>query len=343
METVWFILWGVLWGVYFLLDGYDLGAGALMPFIARSEEDRKKIYNSIGPFWDGNEVWLITAGGVTFAAFPGTYATMFSSLYTALMLVLFALILRGAGLAMREEMIRPSSRRIWDVCFYIGSFTAALLFGVFFANIFKGVPIDGEGVFRGTFFTLLNPYGLLGGLLFLVFFFTHGSIWLALKTKGDLHHRAARLAGRFWIVLLALSVFFLLFSATSTNLYGNYLSNPILFIIPLVTVTALALTGVFIKQGAWIKSWGTSALYIFSVTMFGVIGMYPSLMPSSIDPAFSRTIHNTASSPLTLKIMFGVVVVFTPIVIIYQAWIHKLFGGKVGGEQSAYHEGLEGL
>ncbi|TKJ42162.1 cytochrome d ubiquinol oxidase subunit II [candidate division LCP-89 bacterium B3_LCP] len=339
METVWFILWGVLWGVYFLLDGYDLGAGALMPVMAKSEEDRKKIYNSIGPFWDGNEVWLITAGGVTFAAFPGTYATMFSALYSALMLVLFALILRGAGLAMREETANPRARRFWDVLFYVGSFLAALLFGVFFANIFKGVPIDGEGVFHGNLFTLLNPYGLMGGLLFLVFFFTHGSIWLALKTDGDLQERATRSALRFWRVLLVISVLFLVFSGILTSLYDNYLANPVLFIIPVITVVSLVLTGIFVMKRDWYKSWWTSSIYILSATLFGVIGIYPSLMPSSIDPAFSRTIHNTASSPLTLKIMLGVVVVFVPIVIAYQAWIHKLFGGKVKGDRSAYHEG----
>ncbi len=339
METVWFIIWGVLWGVYFILDGYDLGAAALMPVIAKSEEDRKKIYNSIGPFWDGNEVWLITAGGVTFAAFPGTYATMFSALYSALMLVLFALILRGAGLAMREETQNPSARKIWDALFFVGSFLAALLFGVFFANIFKGVPIDGEGVFHGNLFTLLNPYGLMGGLLFLVFFFMHGSIWLAIKTDGDLYDRVAQKARRFWIALLALSIIFLTFTASLTDLYGNYVSSPLLFVIPLITVISLVVTGLFIKKAAWVKAWFASATYIFSATMFGLIGIYPSLMPSSIDPAFSRTIHNTASSPLTLKIMLGVVLVFVPIVIIYQAWIHKLFGGKVKGDKSAYHEG----
>lgn len=340
METIWFILWGLLWGIYFLLDGYDLGAGALLPFITKSEVDRKKIYNSIGPFWDGNEVWLITAGGVTFAAFPGTYATMFSALYSALMLVLFALIIRGAGIVMREETKGGSARKIWDTCFFLGSFAAALLFGVFFANIFKGVPIDGAGVFHGNLLTLLNPYGLLGGLLFLSFFFTHGSIWLALKTEGDLQRRAIHSARNFWIILLALSVLFLIFTATATNLYANYVASPILFVIPLVTVAALILTGVFLQQQSWLKSWITSALYIFSATLFGVIGLYPDLMPSSIDPAFSRTIYNTASSSLTLKIMLGVALVFVPIVIIYQVWAHKLFSGKVTGDKSAYHSGL---
>jgi cytochrome d ubiquinol oxidase subunit II len=340
METVWFILWGVLWGAYFILDGYDLGAGALMRIIARDEIDRKKIYNAIGPFWDGNEVWLITAGGVTFAAFPGTYATMFSALYSALMLVLFALIFRGAGLAMREEAVSASARGRWDALFMLGSLVAGLLFGVFFANVFRGIPIDEHGIFRGTLLTLLNPYGLLGGLLFLVFFALHGSIWLALKTDGELHERTVRLARRFWIVLTALAVMFLLFTATSTNLYANYVTNPILFVIPLLAVIALLTAGLFVYKADWFKAWFASGAFIFGATLFGVVGIYPALLPSSIDPAFSCTIHNTSSSPLTLKIMLGVALVFVPIVIIYQAWVHSLFRGKVKGEFSAYHEGL---
>ncbi len=340
METIWFVIWGVLWGVYFLLDGYDLGAGALLPFIAKDESDRKKVFNAIGPFWDGNEVWLITAGGVTFAAFPGTYATMFSALYSALMLVLFALILRGAGLGLREEAAGDSGRRFWDFVFFLGSIVAGLLFGVFFANVFRGVPIDGEGIFQGNLFTLLNPYGLLGGLLFLCFFFTHGSIWLALKTDGDLQIRAANKAKKFWRALLIISVLFLIFSAVLTDLYANYLASPILFVIPLITVVALFLDGLFIHRGQWSKAWYASALYIFSATMFGVIGIYPALLPSSLDPAYSRTIHNTASSSLTLTIMLVVALIFVPIVIVYQAWVHKIFAGKVSGEVHGYVEGL---
>ncbi len=339
METVWFILWGVLWGIYFILDGYDLGAGALMPLLAKDETDRKKIYNSIGPFWDGNEVWLITAGGVTFAAFPGTYATMFSALYSALMLVLFALILRGAGLVMREEANSPASRRFWDTLFYGGSLLVALLFGVFFANIFKGIPIDAEGVFHGNLLTLLNAYGLLGGLLFLTFFFMHGCIWIALKTDGALHDRAVRKSFKFWRLLLVNSVLFFVFTSVSTTIYVNYKSYPILFVIPLITVISLIFAGIFIKKNAWHKAWWMSAIYIFSVMMFGLTGIYPSLLPSSIDPEFSRTIHNTASSPLTLKIMLGVALICVPIVILYQAWTHRLFREKVGGDHSAYHEG----
>lgn len=339
METLWFIIWGILWSAYFLLDGYDLGAGSLMPVIAKSEEDRKKIFNAIGPFWDGNEVWLVTAGGVTFAAFPGTYATMFSALYTALMLVLFALILRGAGIALREEAENTSARKVWDAFFVIGSFIAALLFGVFFANIFKGIPIDADGVFQGNLFTLLNLYGLMGGLLFLAFFLMHGSIWLALKTEGDLHNKVARLARQFWLVLMILFVIFLIYTAFVTDLYGNYLSAPILFLVPIISAAGLILSGISIKRASWAKAWTASSVFVFFLTFFGLIGIYPNLLPSTIDPSFSRTIYNTASSPLTLKIMFVVAVIFVPLVILYQAWSYKLFAGKVSGEHSAYGDG----
>lgn len=339
METIWFVIWGVLWGVYFLLDGYDLGAASLMPFIAKDQGDRTKIFNSIGPFWDGNEVWLITAGGVTFAAFPGVYATMFSALYLPLMMILFALIIRGGGIALREEVEKSSVRALWDWFVIGGSLTAALLFGVAFANIFKGIPIDAEGIFRGGFFALLNPYGLLGGLLFLAFFIMHGAIWLAFKTEGNFQRRAEKAAGRIWIALAVLSVVFLVNTAFATSLYHNYLNAPVLFVIPLMTVTGLILSGIFIRKSAWLKAWFASSLYIFSAAMFGVVGMYPSLLPSSIDPAFSRTIHNSSSSPLTLKIMLVVALIFVPIVIAYQAWIHKLFSGKVSGEASEYHSG----
>lgn len=340
METIWFIIWGVLWGVYFMLDGFDLGAGTLMPFIARNEADRRKIFNAIGPFWDGNEVWLITAGGVTFAAFPAVYATMFSALYSVLMLILFALILRGSGLAMREESESASGRAFWDRLFIIGSFAAALLFGVVFANLFKGIPIDAEGIFHGNLLTLLNPYGVFGGLLFLTFFLLHGAIWLALKTDGELQNRVIDLTGKLWIILIVLSVAFLIATAFATSLYHNYINNPVLFLLPFIAVVSLLFTGYLIRKAEWKNAWFASSGYILFVTIFGVVGMYPGLLLSSIDPAFNRTIYNSSSSSLTLTIMLVVVLIFVPLVIVYQSWAYKVFGGKVSGEYSGYHEGM---
>ncbi len=338
LETIWFILWGVLWAVYFMLDGFDLGLGALLPVLARNDTDRRLIYRAMGPFWDGNEVWLITAGGVTFAAFPATYAVMFSSLYSALMLVLFALILRGVSFAFREEVDDPRWKAFWDWCLTLGSFLPALLLGVAFANIFRGLPLDANGIFQGNLFTLLNLYGLLGGVLFLLLFLVHGSLWLAVKTEGALHDRAASLAARLWPALLVVFALFLLATRTSTDLFANYLASPVLLIIPSVTVVALILTWVYMRQRAWWRAWFASSLTIVGGTLFGVAGLYPRLLPSSLDPAFSLTIFNSASSPLTLKIMLGVALTFVPIVIAYQTVVHLLFKEKVTEEHLSRRE-----
>ena len=339
LGTIWFLLWGVLWAVYFMLDGYDLGLGTVMPALAKTDEDRKLIYRSISPFWDGNDVWLITAGGVTFAAFPATYAVLFSGLYTPLMLILFALILRGVTFAFRGKIDDPKWRLAWDVCLVLGSFLPALLFGVAFANIFKGLPIDGEGIFQGNLFTLLNPYGLTGGLLFVTIFAMHGSLWLTTKTEGELQARAGALAKKIWPLVLLLAVIFLLASQRVTNLYDNYLARPVLFFIPTVAVFALLATRVLMAMSSWWKAWFASAVTIVCTTLFGVVGLYPNLIPSSLDPKFSMTVTNSSSSPLTLKIMLGVALTFVPIVIAYQVWVHYLFKDRLSDDEVAYEEG----
>ncbi len=190
LETIWFLLWGLIWGIYFMLDGFDFGLGMLLPFVTRSDKEKRIIYNAMGPFWDGNEVWLITAGGVTFAAFPITYAVMFSTLYTPLLMILFALIIRAVSFEFRNKIASQSWKSLWDTCLFVGSFTPALLFGVAFANIFHGIPFDKNYVFQGNLLTLLNPYGVLGGVLFVALFLVHGAIWLAIKSDGTLHARA---------------------------------------------------------------------------------------------------------------------------------------------------------
>ncbi|MFC1857802.1 cytochrome d ubiquinol oxidase subunit II [Thermodesulfobacteriota bacterium] len=338
LETIWFVLWGVLWGIYFMLDGFDLGIGALMPFLAGNDEEKRIMYKSIGPFWDGNEVWLITAGGVTFAAFPLTYAVMFSSLYSALMLVLFSLIFRAVSIEFRNKQDSPKWRAGWDLGMFLGSALPAILLGIAFANIFKGIPIDGQGIYKGTLFTLLNPYGLIGGVLFLFLFLLHGALWLAIKTEGDLHRRSLATANKLWPVLLVVAVVFLAATGIWTQRWSNYLKNPLLFVIPLFVVAALILTKVFLsKQACW-KAWFASCGTILGATLFGVIGLYPNLLPSSLDPAFSLTAFNSSSSPLTLKIMLVVVLVFMPVVIAYQTWVYILFKDKVTIDELAYEE-----
>ncbi len=338
LETIWFILWGVLWAVYFMLDGFDLGIGTLMPFLAKDDRDRRVMYNSMGPFWDGNEVWLITAGGATFAAFPTTYAVMFSSLYTPLLIILFALIIRGVSFEFRGKVDNPTWRSIWDACLVIGSFIPALLFGVAFANIFQGIPIDAKGLFHGNLLTLLNPYGIAGGILFVLLFTVHGALWLAIKAEGELHERAAAMAARLWIALLLVAVIFLGYSYVATDLYANYFKMPVLWIIPVVAVVSLLLTRVFISQKSYWKAWFASSGTILGCTFFGVAGLFPNLFPSSLDPSYSLTAFNSSSSQLTLKIMLGVALVMVPVVIGYQIWVYNLFKDKVTEEDLAYEE-----
>jgi cytochrome d ubiquinol oxidase subunit II len=336
LQSVWFFLWGLLWAVFFITDGFDLGIGTLFPVLGKSEDDKRTMINSLGPLWDGNEVWLISAGGVTFAAFPLLYAVMFSSLYTALMLILFALILRGVSFEFRGKVDDPRWRKLWDACIFIGSFLPALLFGVAFANIFRGLPIDENGIYQGSLFTLLNPYGLLGGLLFLFFFLVHGTLWISIKSEGDLQERASALTGKLWPVLLGLAVLFLAATAISTNLWANYLAHPALFLVVILTVAGLLGIKIFHSQKAYFKAWFASALAIVGACFFGIIGLYPNVFPSSIDEAFSLTIRNASSSPLTLRIMLIVVVIFVPIVLIYQIWTYNLFKDKVRKEDLVY-------
>ncbi len=325
LETIWFIIWGVAWAVYFTLDGFDLGLGSLLPFLGRSEPDRRIIVNAMGPFWDGNEVWLITAGGVTFAAFPRAYAVMFSGLYTPLMLLLFALILRGVAFEFRAKVDDARWRRVWDACLVFGSFVPALLLGVAFANIFEGLPLDAEGTFHGNLLTLLNPYGLAGGVLFVAAFMLHGANWLATRTEGELKARAERTAKRLWPAVVVLAVAFLAFTWFATPLWRNVLAKPYLLVLPLLAVAGLLATRVFAARGAPWRAWFGSAALILGAVLFGVAGLFPDMLPSSLDPAASVTCFNSCSSPLTLKIMLGVVLCFLPVVIGYQLWVYRKF------------------
>ena len=338
LGTVWFILWGVLWAVYFVMDGFDLGIGTIMPFFAKDDTEKRILYNAMGPFWDGNEVWLITAGGVTFAAFPKTYAVMFSSLYTPLMLLLFALILRGVSFEFRSKVDSAGWRKIWDTCNFLGSFLPALLLGVAFANIFMGLPLDKDGILHGNLLTLLNPYGLAGGVLFVLLFMHHGALWLAFKSGGEIRERATALAGKLWPILAAVIVLFLIMSFFMTQLFVNYLAHPILFVLLLVPVAGLLLTFIYRGAGRILASWAASAVLIGGTAIFGVVGIFPALLPSSLNPAYSLTIENSASTPLTLSIMLGVALVFVPIVIIYQIWSLHTFRHPVTKEDLDYEE-----
>ncbi len=339
METIWFGLWGLLWAIYFSVDGYDLGLCTLRPFISKSDTDTRIIYNTVGPFWDGNEVWLITAGGVTFAAFPTTYSVMFSTLYSPLLLILFGLILRAVSFEFRSHLESPAWRKLWDACNFIGSFGPALLFGVAFGNIFQGIPFDDQGVFHGNLLTLLNPYGIAGGVLFVSLFLVTGGLWLATKSEGPLLERTVALTEKLWVFLLIVAVVFLAYTAFATPLYNNYLKTPVLFVVPLLAVVALLATRYFMAKQAWWKAWGASALTIFMCVAFGVIGLFPNLYPSSLNPSYSLTAFNSSSSPMTLKIMLVVVLIFIPFVLAYQTWVYFLFKDKVT-EKSLFEHGI---
>jgi cytochrome d ubiquinol oxidase subunit II len=327
-QIIWFILWGVLWAVFFMLEGFDFGAGILHSFLGRNEAEKSMIRRAIGPVWNGNEVWLITAGGATFAAFPTTYALMFSYLYSALLLILFALIFRGIAIEFRQKGQGAAWEKGWDMALLLGSFVPALLFGVAFGNIFQGIPMDAEG-YHGTLFTLLNPYGILTGVLFVLLFIVHGALWIALKTEGDLSNRAEGLAGKIWFLLLGTAVAFLVYTKFATNLYSNYFENIGWLIVPAIAVVSLIAIKLFLSKGSVLGAFFSSCLTIVMVTFTGVVGLYPNLIPSNLDPAYSLTIFNSSSSVYTLKIMTVVALLFVPVVIAYQIWIYSIFRHKV--------------
>jgi cytochrome bd ubiquinol oxidase subunit II len=327
-QIIWFVLWGVLWAVYFMLDGFVQGAGMLHYCLGKSDGDRRVLINSIGPVWDGNEVWLVTAGGATFAAFPTTYALMFSYLYTALLLLLFSLIIRGVSYEFRGKGEGEGWKKGWDAAVFIGNFLPALLFGVAFGNIFAGLPMDGAG-YHGSLLTLLNPYGLLTGLLFVTLFAVHGALYVSLKTRGDLQARSTAMAKKLWPALLAVAVAFLGYTRFATKLYDNYLSHPVLLIVPLLAVAALLGIRVFMAREKLLAAFASSCLTILMVVGTGVTGLFPNLIPSSIDPAYSLTIYNSSSSTYTLKIMTIVAFIFVPIVILYKIWVYRIFRAPV--------------
>jgi len=327
-QIIWFILWGLLWAVYFALDGFDFGAGILYPFITKNELEKKAVIHAIGPLWNGNEVWLVTAGGATFAAFPTTYAYMFSYLYTPLLIILFALILRGVAIEFKVKAVTEMQKKLWDTGIFLGSLIPALLFGVAFGNIFMGLKFDASGYY-GTLFSLLNPYGLIVGLLFLFTFIVHGGLWVSLRVPNNLADKAYSKAKNFWYLQAICAVLFLVLTAKYTNLYENFLKLPYWFAVPAFAVLCLLLTGFYLLKNKRGKAFIFSALFIICLVFSGIIGLYPNLIPSSIDPKYSFTIFNSSSSLYTLKVMTIVVIIFVPIVVFYQAWAYKTFMYKI--------------
>ena len=326
-NTIWFLLIAVLYIGFFFLEGFDFGVGMLLPFLGKNDTERRTIINTIGPHWDGNEVWLLTAGGATFAAFPHWYATMFSGFYAAFFLLLLALILRGVAFEFRSKDENPKWRSLWDWAIFFGSLLPSLLLGVAFANLVQGVPINADMTYTGTFWTLLNPFGLLGGLLTIAAFILHGAVFLSLKTSGELTERARTTARKVWFQVVVLGFLVLISSNFTTNIQarlGVYKG-----LIPIVAIVAILLAGFFIrrKMEGWAFAMTGLAITLTLVTEFMIL--FPRVMVSSLNPKWSLTIYNASSSPYTLKVMTIVGLIFIPIVLIYQGWSYWIFRKRI--------------
>ncbi|MBN1666941.1 MAG: cytochrome d ubiquinol oxidase subunit II [Anaerolineales bacterium] len=323
LNILWFILIGVLFTGYFILEGFDFGVGILLPFLGKDDRRRRLMINTIGPHWDGNEVWLITAGGAIFAAFPEWYATLFSGFYLPLFLMLVALILRGVAFEFRSKDENPRWRQVWDICIFVGSLVPALLWGVALANLVRGVPINQDFTYVGGFFNLLNWYALLAGLTSLVGFTLHGAIFLSLKTSDDLAQDARKWAMRLWIPTIVLLFALIGASYLETNILDALGVNP--GVIPFTAVVTILLAGYFLRIGRSGWAFVMSTLTIAFVTVTTFLVLYPSVMVSSLDPAWSLTIYNASSSPYTLRVMSIVALIFVPIVLAYQGWSYWVF------------------
>ncbi len=328
LQALWFILICVLWTGYFVLEGFDFGVGMLLRKLGHTNADRRAIIHSIGPVWDGNEVWLITAGGATFAAFPMWYATLFSGFYLALFLILLALIVRGVSFEFWGKSDDPRWRAGWEWATTVSSFVVALLWGVAWANIVRGVPIDSQQEFTGDFFTLLNPYGLLGGVTTALLFLAHGAIYLNLRTGGDLPERARAVAR--WASPGA-AVAGIAFAAwTAIDIAGG----DALVVVLAVAVAALLVvsaTSTLIRRPGWAFVLSAAAIVALFAMLF--VDLFPQVMPSSTNPAFDLTIANTSSSDYTLTVMTIVAAVLVPVVVLYQSWSYWVFRKRVSPEE----------
>ncbi len=329
LNTLWFILIAVLFAGFFFLEGFDYGVGILLPWLGKDDDERRIIINTIGPFWDGNEVWLLTAGGAIFAAFPNWYATMFSGFYLALVLMLIALIMRGVAFEFRSKDKRPGWRNFWDWSICLGSLVPALLWGVAFGNVLRGVPIDAKMQYTGDFFGLLNPYALLTGVYGLVLIVLHGAIYLTLKTEGTVMEHAHALALKLWLPAVVLLFAALGASYMATDMYTKLGVNP--GVIPILGGAALLSVSWFLRNQRAGWAFVMTALTLITTVFTIFLTLFPRVLVSSTDPAkLSLTIYNASSSPYTLTVMTIVALIFVPIVLIYQGWTYYVFRQRVG-------------
>ncbi|MFM9368997.1 cytochrome d ubiquinol oxidase subunit II [Streptomyces sp. Da 82-17] len=328
LHDVWFVLIAVLWIGYFFLEGFDFGVGVLTKLLARDRSERRVLINTIGPVWDGNEVWLLTAGGATFAAFPEWYATLFSGFYLPLLLILICLIIRGVAFEYRHKRPEDRWQTNWEHAIFWTSLIPAFLWGVAFANIARGVKIDRDLEYVGTFWDLLNPYAILGGLVTLSLFTFHGAVFTALKTVGDIRMRARKLALGLGLAAAVLGLGFLVWTQVSKG-DGTSLVAMIVAVVALVGAVGMLKAG---REG-W--SFALSGVTIAAAVAMLFLTLFPNVMPSSLDPAWSLTVTNASSSPYTLKIMTWCAGIAAPLVMLYQGWTYWVFRKRIGTQHIA--------
>ncbi len=338
LNTLWFILIAVLFSGYFVLEGFDFGVGMLLPFLGKNDAQRRVILNTIGPHWDGNEVWLITAGGAMFAAFPGWYATLFSGFYLALLLLLLALIVRGIGIEFRSKYESPRWRKFWDWSICVGSFLPSLLWGVAFANFLRGVPLDAEKYFVGNFWDLINLYAVLGGLAAVSVFLLLGAGFLSLKTEDPLKSRAQTAARRLWPP----AILFGAGASAATHFLTDVLNYQSVagWLAPVfgaLGVLALAASGWFIRKVRFGAAFLASTLTILLTSASVFAALYPRVLVSILDPNFSLTIYNSASGANTLRVMSIVALIFVPVVLLYQGWSYWIFRRRLSERSEDLH------
>lgn len=330
LNSIWFGLIFVLFTGFFFLEGFDYGVGMLLPFLGKEDGERRLIINTIGPFWDGNEVWLITAGGAMFAAFPHWYATLFSGFYLPLVLILLALIVRGVAFEFRSKDRHPRWRSLWDWMIFVGSLAPALLWGVAFANLVRGVPIGADMQYTGGFWNLLNPYALVGGLTTLSLFGLHGAVFVSLKTRGEMVERAETAALRLWVPAVVLVVAFAITGYFATDMFTRVGVGPILA--ALGAGAAVLAAGWFIHRSRQGWAFVMTGLAIILSVLSLALGLYPQVMVSSLSPEWSLTIYNASSSDYTLRVMSIIALIFVPIVLMYQGWSYYVFRQRLGSD-----------
>ncbi len=337
LNVAWFVLIVVLFSGFIILDGFDFGVGMLHG-LAKTDEQKRMVMNSIGPVWDGNEVWLITAGGALFAAFPHAYATVFSGFYIAFFLFLTALIARAASMEFRSKSDSPGWRGLWDGIFNIFNYVIPLLLGVAFGNIITGVPIGSNMEYAGTFLTLLlNPFALILGVTSIFLLRMHGGIYLAMKTEGDLEERASSsIKPNFFVFLGLYAVAHAYAIFTVDGITENLLANPIWFIVPALIVVSLILIPLFVGQEKYMRAFIFSSLLIALSITLAAIGIFPDIVHSTINPDYSLNIMNAASSQTTLKTMFIIACIGVPLVLTYSIIVYTVFAGKVKIDSSSY-------